>query len=234
MTNSTTKGRTAEGDYPLTSSNRPSRHPERARYDEDTVHRTLDEGLIAHVGTVVDGRPAVLPMLYVRVGRALYLHGSTGMGVARRAVRRPSVRVAVEVTVVDELVLARSTFNHSANYRSVVVQGDAVLVRDGDRKAELLAALVERLVPGRSAHARPPAPEELRQTAVLEVPLENVSAKVRSGGPLDEPDDLGRDCWAGVRPVVTRWGEPLPSADLRPGIELPPYLVAGGPLALPV
>jgi nitroimidazol reductase NimA-like FMN-containing flavoprotein (pyridoxamine 5'-phosphate oxidase superfamily) len=224
----------AAASYPETGDNRPSRHAERARYDEETVHRTLDEALIAHVAFVADGKPTVLPMLYVREGRAVYLHGSTGMHLARTVARRGSVPVAVEVTIVDELVLARSTFSHSANYRSVVVHGDAAVVRDDERKAALLGALVEKLIPGRSADARPPAPVELRQTAVLEVRLENVSAKVRTGDPLDEPQDAASDCWAGVRPIVTGWGEPRPAAGLRGGIELPPYLAAGGSLALPV
>jgi nitroimidazol reductase NimA-like FMN-containing flavoprotein (pyridoxamine 5'-phosphate oxidase superfamily) len=218
--------------YAETEGNRPSRHSERARYDVETVHGILDAGMIAHVAFVADGLPQVLPLLYVRVGTSVYLHGSTGAHFARRAAREGSLPVSVEVTLVDELVLARSTFNHSANYRSVIAHGKAVVVPEQERKLEVLAALVEHLVPGRGADARPPAPSELRQTAVLELPLENVAAKVRTGDPVDEASDSESSCWAGVWPLLSSFGVPRPSRDLSAGIGVPGYLEAGAPVRL--
>ncbi len=216
--------------YPLTGSNQMSRHPERAHYEVETVHAILDAGMIAHVAFVADERPQVLPMLYVRCGELLYLHGSTGARLARMAARRQSLAVSVEVTLVDALVLARSTFSHSANYRSVVAHGDARLVRDPARKAEVLEAMVEHLVPGRSADARPPTSDELRQTAVLELGLEDVSAKVRTGGPLDGTDEGVPSCWAGTWPFLVTRGRPEPAEDLGEGIAVPRYLVEGEPV----
>jgi nitroimidazol reductase NimA-like FMN-containing flavoprotein (pyridoxamine 5'-phosphate oxidase superfamily) len=198
------------------------------------VQAVLDEGLVAHVAFVVDGLPQVLPMLYVRLEDAVYLHGSTGSHIGRLTLRNGRLAIAAEVTLFDEMVLARSTFNHSVNYRTVVVHGSAVALSDADRKAEVLAAMVERLVPGRGADARPPSREELRQTAVLEVPLEEVSAKSRSGDPSDEEADLPLACFAGVRPLVSSWGPVRPAADLPPGIEVPSYLAEGRRGALSV
>jgi nitroimidazol reductase NimA-like FMN-containing flavoprotein (pyridoxamine 5'-phosphate oxidase superfamily) len=220
--------------YGVTRENQPSRHPERARYDRPTVHDILDSGLVAHVAFIADERPRVLPMLYVRVGERIYLHGSTGAHITRMAARRRSLPVAVEVTLVSELVLARSTFNHSANYRSVVVHGDALAVSDESRKNEVLAAMVNKLIPGRGADARPPTSDELRQTAVLELALDNVSAKVRTGDPVDPPEELASPCWAGLRPIVAVWGAPKPAADLADGVEVPGYLGAGGVVHLPL
>lgn len=210
-------------EYSRGDRNVPSRHPERASYDDETVHAILDEGIVGHAGFVVDGRPSVLPMLYVRVGEALYLHGSTGAHLNRMAVRA-SLPVSFEVTLLDGLVLARSVFSHSVNYRSVVVAGEATLLRDPARKAEVLEALVERIVPGRASDARPPSETELRQTAVLELRLEEVSAKVRRGDPKDEEDDLAWPCWAGTIPLLGRYGEPWASSDLSPGTKMPSYL----------
>jgi nitroimidazol reductase NimA-like FMN-containing flavoprotein (pyridoxamine 5'-phosphate oxidase superfamily) len=202
----------------------PSRHAERATYDEDVVHAILDEALLGHLGFVADGRPQVLPLLFVRVGSTLYLHSSTGAKPARMAARLKAIEVCFEVTLVDGLVLARSAFSHSANYRSVIAHGPASLVGAAAEKDAVLTALMDKLLPGRSADARMPDEAELRQTAVLALPLDEVGAKVRSGDPLDSEKDLGLAVWAGVRPIVAAWGTPEPSADLRPGIELPPYL----------
>ncbi len=217
--------------YPQTKRNFPSRHPERARYDVETVHSILDAGRIAHLAFVADGLPQVLPMLYVRVGEAIYLHGSTGAHFNRVAARKKGLRVAVEVTLLDEFVLARSTFSHSVNYRSVVATGEAVIVTSEEQKAEVLEALVEKLIPGRSADARRPTGDELRQTGVLELQLDEVSAKVRTGDPIDKEQDLGSACWAGVVPVTVEWGSARASADLAAGIGVPEYLVAGAALA---
>lgn len=215
--------------YPRTGDNVPSRHPERARYDTETIESILDGGLVGHLGFVVDGRPRVLPMLYVRSGDRLYLHGSTGARFNRMAARRKGgLEVCFEVTLFDAFVLARSTFNHSVNYRSVVVAGRAEVVSDPARKKELLEALVEKLVPGRSTDARGPSEMELRQTGVLQLPLEDVSAKLREGDPSDEPEDLTLPCWAGLLPLECRFGSPLSSSDLSSEIELPGYLARLG------
>jgi len=206
----------------------PSRHPERATYDEDVVHAVLDEALLAHVGFVAKERPQVLPLLFVRVGSTVYLHSSTGARPARMAARRGGIELCVEVTIVDALVLARSAFNHSANYRSVVAHGRATLVGSPTEKDAVLVALMDKLVPGRSTDARLPDENELRQTAVLALPLDEVGAKIRAGDPSDDEDDLGLPVWAGLWPIVTSWAPPQPSADLRPGISMPDYLQPSG------
>jgi len=210
--------------YSKTRATTPSRHPERAAYDFETVHSILDEGLVGHLAFVADGLPQVLPTLYVRDGSSLYLHSSTGARPARLAVRGAGLPVSFEVTLVDGLVLARSTFNHSVNYRTVVVHGTARLVREPSEKRRVMDLLVEKVVKGRTADARPPDDDELRQTAVLEVALESVSAKVRSGDPKDDQRDLSSACWAGVVPMISGRGAPVPSGDLAPGIEAPAYL----------
>lgn len=214
----------ATAEYPRTSDNVPSRHPERAHYDKVLVDSILDEAVLAHVAFVDGGSAHILPMLHVRVGETLYLHGSTGARFNRVAARREGIDLTVEVTCFDALVLARSVFNHSVNYRSVVARGRATLVNDSSDKRRLLDALVERLIPGRSADARPPTEAELRKTAVLGLPLVDVSAKVRTGDPVDEESDLSRPCWAGLLPLRASWGEPEASADLTGGIERPGYL----------
>ncbi|MGO9581363.1 MAG: pyridoxamine 5'-phosphate oxidase family protein [Acidimicrobiales bacterium] len=206
----------------------PSRHADRASYDAASVHQILDEALICHVGFVAEGHPQVLPMLFVRVGSTVFLHSSTGARMARTAAHQAGIEIALEATVLDALVLARSAFNHSANYRSVVVHGTATLVRDAQVKEDVLEALMEKLVPGRTAGVRAPTEDELRQTAVLALPLVEVSAKIRTGPPVDEPEDLSLGCWAGIWPVRVARGTPEPSPDLGPGIELPAYLQATG------
>jgi len=199
--------------YPPTPRTTPTRLRERVGYDRAAAHAVLDAATICHVGFVVDGRPVVLPQLHVRVGDDLYLHGST----AARALRTAGVdglEVCVTVTLVDGLVLARSAFHHSVNYRSVVAQGRAELVRDEQEKAAVLAALVEAVVPGRSSGTRAPNRRELAATAVLRLPLREVSVKTRSGPPSDDPEDLDLPHWAGVLPVSTRRGTPEPAPEL--------------------
>lgn len=190
------------------------REAHRAAYDRETIHRVLDAASLAHVGLVAaDGRPVVIPTLYGRDGDVLYLHGS----VASRLVRTLATGVpcSVEVTLVDGLVLARSAFLHSMNYRSVVVLGTARRV-EGDEALHGLRTISEHLLPGRWDEVRAPDRVELRQTAVLAVAIEEASAKIRSGGPSEEPDeDLLLDVWAGELPVVTSWGAPVPASDLR-------------------
>ena len=184
------------------------RHPERGCHDTEAVHAVLDAAPMGHIGFVVDGQPFVIPMLYGRIGEAIYLHGS----VASRLLRTMAggVDVCLTATLVDGLVLARSAFHHSMNYRSAVVFGRAVPV-DGDEKVVALKAISEHLRPGRWDEVRPPSELELRQTAVLRLEVEDMSAKARTGGPIDEPEDMDLPVWAGVVPCGLTWGTPEPA-----------------------
>ncbi|HEV8064526.1 MAG TPA: pyridoxamine 5'-phosphate oxidase family protein [Acidimicrobiales bacterium] len=213
--------------YEQSKETTPSRHAERARHEAELIHAVLDEALIGHLAFIDDDLPHVLPLLFVRVGDCLYLHGSTGAHFGRMASRRGSLRVTFEATLVDALVLARSAFNHSANYRCVVAHGDLTVVRDDEQKRAVLAALMDKLVPGRNADARQPEPDELRQTVVLRLPLTSVAAKVRTGGPLDGETEGDRPIWAGIRPILSCWGVAEPAEDLLDGLEVPSYLRAG-------
>jgi nitroimidazol reductase NimA-like FMN-containing flavoprotein (pyridoxamine 5'-phosphate oxidase superfamily) len=210
--------------YQTSDTTTPSRHKERASWDAEVVNSILDEAIIGHLAFVDDGRPQLLPLLFVRVGTSVYLHSSTGAHFARLAKGGRRLPATFEVTLIDGLVLARSAFSHSANYRCVVAHGEAVLVQDEARKEAVLAALMDKLVPGRNAEARGPRPDELRKTALLELALTDVAAKVRSGSPLDDDGDLGLGVWAGVLPVVSHWGAPVASDDLDGGVEVPAYL----------
>jgi nitroimidazol reductase NimA-like FMN-containing flavoprotein (pyridoxamine 5'-phosphate oxidase superfamily) len=210
--------------YEATQATTPSRHAERATHDEHMIHSILDEALIGHLAFADDGLPQILPLLFVRVGNSVYLHGSTGAHFARMAARRGPLAVSFEATLVDALVLARSAFSHSANYRCVIAHGMASIVQDPAHKEAVLAALMDKLVPGRNSDARAPRPDELRKTALLELPLTEVGAKVRTGGPLDDESDLGLGVWAGLRPIVSHWGTPVPADDLEPTVPLPDYL----------
>ncbi|SHI42656.1 pyridoxamine 5'-phosphate oxidase family protein [Streptomyces sp. 3214.6] len=203
----------------------PTRSAERASYDKDLVHAILDEGYVCHLGFVRDGTPVVLPTLYGRAGETLYVHGSTGSRPLRMTGQAdPGLAVCLTVTHVDGLVLARSAFHHSINYRSVVVHGIAHDVTDPQEKLTALDALVDHVVPGRAADARPANKKELAATAVIRLDLNEVSAKTRTGGVNDEPEDLALPHWAGVLPLRKGYGTPLPEADLAPGTELPGYL----------
>jgi hypothetical protein len=187
------------------------RHAERGRYDDDSVAAVLDEGIIAHVGVVTEHGPVVLPMAYGRIGDTLYLHGAAGNAMLRAAEGAP---ICVTVTLLDGLVLARSAFSHSMNHRSVVAYGTGRTVTDPAEQRLALDAIVDHTVPGRSAEARPPTDGELRKTRVLALPLDEASAKVRSGPPLDAEADLAWPAWAGVVPITTVRGEPV--EDVRP------------------
>lgn len=205
----------------------PTRSPDRASYDRDLVHAILDEAYVCHLGFVRDGAPVVLPTLYARVGERLYVHGSTGSRPLRAAGQAdPGLPVCLTVTHVDGLVLARSAFHHSINYRSVVVHGVAHDVTDPEEKRQALDALVDHVVPGRSTDSRPANKKELAATAVIRLDLEEVSAKLRTGGVNDEPEDLALPHWAGVVPVRRTYGTPDADPGLAPGTELPGYLAA--------
>ena len=204
--------------------NRIRRHPERGGYEREQAYAALDAGQIAHVGFVVDDQPFVIPMLYARLNDTLLLHGSVGSRLLRHVAT--GAPVCISVTHLDGWVLARSHFNHSANYRSVVVFGSACSVDDPERKAAALFHLVEALLTGRAADSRPADPQELAGTSLLEVHISECSLKTRSGPPKDHPDDLNLPIWAGVVPLSPKPGTPIPAPDLAPGIALPSYLQA--------
>ncbi|MEV4333982.1 pyridoxamine 5'-phosphate oxidase family protein [Streptomyces sp. NPDC049597] len=224
---------TAEPDtapaYEPTGRTVPTRGRDRASYDRELVHSILDSGYVCHLGFVRDGAPVVLPTLYARVGETLYVHGSTGSRPLRMAGQEdPGLDVCLTVTHIDGLVLARSAFHHSVNYRSAVIHGTAYQVTDEDEKRMALDALVDHVVAGRSADSRPANAKELAATAVIRVDLAEVSAKSRAGGPNDEPEDMALPHWAGVLPVAPVYGAPVPSADLAESVALPDYLTALG------
>ena len=198
------------------------RRAERASYDRDLVYAILDEALVSHVAFVVDGIPFVVPMLHGRIDDTLYLHGLPATRLVRHL--RGGADVCVEATLLDGLVMARSSFHHSMNYRSVVVVGRAHLVRDPAEKLAGLRAIVEHVAPGRWDDARRPSRPELRQTHVIGIPVREASAKVRTGPPVDDPMDLDLPVWAGVIPVETRLGRPsVAGVDGAPA-DLPGYL----------
>ncbi len=212
--------------FPTTDRTTGTRHRERLGYDRTAVHAVLDEAVHCHVGFVVDGEPVVLPQLHARIGDELYLHGSTGARALRTA-RAGGLPVCVTVTLVDGLVLARSAFHHSINYRAVVVHGRAEEVTDPEAKQAALRALVDGIVPGRSADVRGPSARELAATTVLRLPLVEASIKTRSGPPVDDDEDLALPYWAGVLPLApSTAGTPQPAPDLAAGIGVPDH-VAG-------
>lgn len=215
--------------YTATDRTTPTRARERASYDKEVVHAILDEGYVCHLGFIRDGAPVVLPTLYARAGTRLYVHGSTGSRPLRMAgAEDPGLPVCLTVTHVDGLVLARSAFHHSMNYRSVVVHGTARQVRDEDERAAALDALVNHVVPGRAADSRPGNAKELAATAVLRLDLDEVSAKIRAGGPNDEPEDISLPYWSGVIPIARTYGTPVPADDLAPDVPVPGYLTSLG------
>ncbi len=199
------------------------RKPERGSHDTAVVHAVLDAAYVCHLGiTDEHGRPVVLPTTYARVGDRVYVHGSPASRLLRRA--RSGIDVCCTVTVVDGLVLAKSAFHHSMNYRSVVIFGSAVEVRDLAEKRVALRALVEAMVAGRSEDCRPPTDRELTATTVLALDLATCSAKTRTGGPVDDAEDEPLPYWAGVVPVTLRAGRPEPAATCN--VVLPTYLTA--------
>jgi nitroimidazol reductase NimA-like FMN-containing flavoprotein (pyridoxamine 5'-phosphate oxidase superfamily) len=197
------------------------RLPKRGSYDRETVYGILDEGFICHVGFAPEGQPFVIPTGYARDGDTLYIHGSA----ASRMLRTLStgVDVCVTVTIVDGLVLARSAFHHSMNYRSVVVFGRATLIEDPEEKMAALLALSEHIIRGRWAEVREPTEQEMKATMVLSLPLVEASAKIRTGPPLDDEEDYGMDVWAGVVPLRLMAGEPIKDPRLPDNIRIPDY-----------
>jgi uncharacterized protein len=197
--------------------------PKRGVYARASIDAILDEALVSHLAfTGEDGQPYAIPTLHARVGDEVWVHGSSASRTLRTLGR--GAPACLSVTLVDGLVLARSIFNHSVNYRSVIVLGEARAVIGSEEKRAALAAFAERVAPGRWADARPPTPSELKATSILALPLDEASAKVRTGPPVDGDADHELDVWAGVVPIRLVRGEPVPDPALRAGIGLPHYL----------
>ena len=207
----------AERAGPVTPRVEIRRHAERGRYDRDTLLSILDEGFICHLGVVVDGRPMVVPTTYGRIGDTLYLHGAA----TNRSLAAALDEVCVTVTLVDGLVLARSLFGHSINFRSAVVMGRARPITDAGERRAALEAIVEQIAPGRWSEARLPTPKELENTTVIALDLSEASAKVRTGPPLDPASDRRLPVWAGELPLRQVAGSPRPDGDLDPSISVP-------------
>ena len=205
-----------------TERTRVVREADRAVYDREAVYRILDEGFLCHVGFAVDGQPFVIPTSYGRKEANLYIHGSAASRMLRQM--KDGLQVCVTVTLLDGLVLARSIFNHSMNYRSVVILGKATLVDDPQEKLAALRALSEHIIPGRWDDVRQPNERELKATSVLRLPIAEFSAKVRTGPPIDDADDYSFPTWAGVIPLETKGGPPIADPGLDLGREVPAYI----------
>jgi uncharacterized protein len=198
------------------------RKRERGSHERAAIDAILDEALVAHLGIVDgEGQPFVTPTLHARAGDVVYCHGSSASRTLRAlATGAPA---CLTVSLIDGLVLARAAMHHSANYRSAMLLGRARLVADREEKLAALRAIVEHIVPGRWEHVRAPSENELKATAVLAMPIEEASAKIRGGGPLDDEADYALGAWAGVIPLRTSAGAPVPDVRLRAGVELPAY-----------
>jgi nitroimidazol reductase NimA-like FMN-containing flavoprotein (pyridoxamine 5'-phosphate oxidase superfamily) len=207
---------------PTSPRTRVVREPMRGVYDREAINQILDEGFICHIGFVQNGQPFVIPTAYGRSGNVLYMHGSAASRMLRQL--RTGLPVCVTVTLLDGLVIARSVFNHSMNYRSVVILGTATAVEDPAEKLEALRRLSEHIIPGRWADARLPNEQELKATTVMRLPIEEFSAKVRQGPPVDDEEDYAFPTWAGVLPLPVVPGEPIPDARLDAKQAIPSYL----------
>jgi uncharacterized protein len=196
---------------------------ERGRTERADLDAVLDAGLICHLGVTIDGAPVVLPTGYGRIGDTLYLHGSSAN---RSLLEAAGEQVCVTVTLLDGLVCARAVFHHSMNYRSAVIFGEARLVTEPEEKLAALRAVTDHLVPGRWEHAREPNRKELAATAVLALPLDEASVKVRTGAPKDDEEDYDSDIWAGVLPAALTFGAAEPDPALRPDVPVPAHIAA--------
>jgi nitroimidazol reductase NimA-like FMN-containing flavoprotein (pyridoxamine 5'-phosphate oxidase superfamily) len=210
---------------------RVRRAPKRGVYDRAQIDAILDEAIVCHVGFVCDEQPYVMPTLHARVGDVVYLHGSTASRMVRTLAS--GAPCSVTVTLLDGIVLARSAFHHSANYRSVTVLGRARLVESNDERLRALEAFTEQLVPGRWEHVRGPSAKEMKGTQVLALTLDEASAKVRTGPPVDDHEDMSRDVWAGELPLALQVGEPRPDPQLAAGIATPPHVTRWSALRRP-
>jgi nitroimidazol reductase NimA-like FMN-containing flavoprotein (pyridoxamine 5'-phosphate oxidase superfamily) len=206
-----------------TERTRLRRLPKRGSFDRDTIYPILDEAFICHIGFVVDGQPYVIPTGYARIGDNLYIHGSSASRMLRNLAK--GVDVCVTVTLLDGLVLARSAFHHSVNYRSVVILGKAELVEDTDEKNNALEGFTEHVIPGRWPEIRWPSELELKATSVLKLPIEEASAKIRTGDPKDDEEDYAMNIWAGVLPLTTSAGKPIDDSRLVNGLSVPDHVL---------
>jgi nitroimidazol reductase NimA-like FMN-containing flavoprotein (pyridoxamine 5'-phosphate oxidase superfamily) len=205
-----------------TERTRVRRLPKRGAYDSETINSILDEAFVCHIGFVVDGQPYVIPTGFARIDNDLYIHGSSASRMLRSLAE--GVQVCVTVTLVDGLVLARSAFHHSMNYRSVVILGKATLIEEPQEKDRAMEALTEHIVPGRWKDVRWPTELELKATSVLKVPIEEASAKIRTGGPVDDEEDYALPVWAGVVPCRLTFGSAF--TDDRVTATVPDYVNA--------
>ena len=197
---------------------------ERGAYDRETIHAILDEGYVSHLGIVEDGSPIVIPTLYARDGDSVLVHGSPASRTLRNA-KADGLEVCLTVTLIDGFVMARSGFHHSMNYRSVVVFGEAEVIADDDERVAALDHIITVLAPGRLEAVRPMTRNEARGTTVLRLSLDEASAKVRDGGPKDEPEDYALLIWAGVVPITTTYGQPITDPDLTHDIPVPDHIL---------
>src|SRR6478672_3543309 len=208
--------------FPKTARNRVKRMPERGHYDAATIYPIIDAALLCHVGFAIDGQPFVIPTLHARQGDTILLHGAKGSRLLRHI--QAGGPVCITITLIDGIVLARSVFHHSFNYRSAVLFGTGAVIADDQARLHALEAFTERLIPGRWQDARQPNALELKQTTIVAVPIESASAKLRIGPPGDEAEDYDLPVWAGVLPLRQVAGTPIADPQLNPGVELPAYL----------
>lgn len=210
-------------DFPKSDLNKVKRIPDRGHYDKKTVYGIVDEALICHVGMSINGRPVVIPTIHARQGDNILLHGATTSRMLKHVAS--GAELCITITHLDGLVLARSVFHHSMNYRSAVLFGKGQLIENPDEKMEALRIFTEKLIPGRWDDARIPAPKEAKATHIVTIPIDTASAKVRVGPPGDDDEDYALDVWAGVLPMRTTFGGLTPDPQLKDGVELPQYLV---------
>jgi nitroimidazol reductase NimA-like FMN-containing flavoprotein (pyridoxamine 5'-phosphate oxidase superfamily) len=208
--------------YTPTPRTRVTREPQLGVYDREIAYQILDEGFICHLGFTAEGQTFVIPTSYGRSGNSLYIHGSAGSRMLKQL--KEGVAVCVTITLLDGLVLARSVFNHSMNYRSVVILGKATTVEDPEEKLAALRILSEHIIPGRWDDARLPNDRELKATLVLRLPIEEFSAKVRTGPPIDDEDDYSFPTWAGVLPITMQTQPPIRDPRLDGAREVPQYV----------
>ena len=213
----------APSELEVTSRTQIRRLPNRGRYDVATIRAILDEAFLCHVAVDLGSGPVIIPMAFGRVDDDIYLHGAAGNAMLRAIARGSELCVAVTLT--DGLVLARSAFHHSMNYRSVVVFGTGVQVDDVDEKRRAVDAIVDHVIAGRSADARPPTDSELRATLVVRIPISEASAKVRTGGPIDDEEDLALPIWGGLIPLRTVADSPIAEPDVPAGVPTPAYAI---------
>ena len=209
-------------DFPKTDRNEVRRLAKRGKYDRETIHKILDEGFVCHVAFAVDGQPFIVPTLYARVEDSIFIHGSHISRMLKNL--SEGIDVCVSVTLVDGIVLARSAFNHSMNYRSVVVFGKGKLIEDDKEKLSALKAISDHVLKHRWEDCREPTEKELNVTSVIKIKIEEASAKIREGDPVDDKKDYETNFWAGVLPIETKFGKPIADAKLDENIELPDYL----------